>query len=238
MISVCIATYNGEKYIKEQLDSILSQLDYEDEVIISDDGSQDATIEIINAYRDHRIKLFNHKAELDYTNHERVTQNFENALKKSKGDLIFLSDQDDVWESNKVIKCKEFLKEYDFVVHQMNLISNSGKHLLPNSYYKNVLPKLWLKNVIHEKIWGCCICFRREVLNFVMPFPTKLIGHDYWISTISIAKFNCTLLNEKLIKYRVHDDSVSYHKKNTLLYKIRYRIILLFQLMLRMHFNR
>ena len=97
-ISVCIATYNGERYIREQLDSILSQLSLDDEVIISDDGSKDSTIEIISSYLDSRIKVFKNNGKHGYVG------NFENALNHSSGDFIFLSDQDDIWELQKIEK--------------------------------------------------------------------------------------------------------------------------------------
>ena len=95
MISVCIATYNGEKYIKEQLDSILPQLKKLDEIIISDDKSKDKTLKIIKTLNDSRIKIF--------TNPKKgLISNFENAITKSSGDYIFLSDQDDIWHENKI----------------------------------------------------------------------------------------------------------------------------------------
>ena len=89
MISVCIATYNGEHYINQQLKSILSQLSYNDEIIISDDSSNDKTINIIESFNDKRIKL------LKYQKYFNPIYNFENTLKNVSGDYIFLSDQDD-----------------------------------------------------------------------------------------------------------------------------------------------
>ena len=108
MISVCMATYNGERYIKRQIDSILYQLGEDDELIISDDGSTDRTLEIIKKYNDSRIKIYEHikKAELSKVKKLRnfyyATSNFENALIHSRGEYIFLADQDDIWESEKV----------------------------------------------------------------------------------------------------------------------------------------
>ena len=90
MVSVCMATYNGEKYIKEQIDSILSEIKENDEIVISDDNSTDCTVEIIKSYNDDRIKLY-------HSNARNFKKNFENARNKAKGDIIFLSDQDDVW---------------------------------------------------------------------------------------------------------------------------------------------
>mgnify|MGYP003392825684 CR=1 FL=1 len=100
MISVCIATYNGEKYIGEQIASILKQLNANDEVIISDDGSTDATLSIIKTFQDPRIRVI-----LGPQKHS-PTLNFENVLHHAQGDYIFLSDQDDVWKTNKVAKNK------------------------------------------------------------------------------------------------------------------------------------
>ncbi|MCG2791916.1 MAG: glycosyltransferase, partial [Weeksellaceae bacterium] len=107
MISVCLATYNGEKYLEAQIKSILKQLSVDDELIISDDRSTDNTISVINKFDDNRIKIFINK------NKNGVAHNFENALLKATGDYIFLSDQDDIWADNKVDVLLKELKEYD-----------------------------------------------------------------------------------------------------------------------------
>lgn len=123
MISVCIATHNGEKYIKEQLDSILCQLSTEDEVVISDDGSTDSTLEILSDYNDSRIKVYQYKQPYKSRHpHSYVCKNFENALKHAEGDYIFLSDQDDYWMEGKVDKCVELLKTNLLVVHNADLV--------------------------------------------------------------------------------------------------------------------
>ena len=93
MISVCIATYNGEKYIEEQIASILPQLKENDEIIISDDYSTDNTIQVLTKINSKKIKIFKNQGEKGYTS------NFENAIKQAKGNYIFLCDQDDVWLS-------------------------------------------------------------------------------------------------------------------------------------------
>lgn len=104
MISVCVATYNGEMYIRQQLQSILCQLADSDEVIISDDGSTDGTLTVIREINDKRIRL------IDGPRRQSPTLNFENALRQAKGDHIFLSDQDDVWKPEKVAVCMKWLK--------------------------------------------------------------------------------------------------------------------------------
>ena len=107
-ISVCMTTYNGENHIAEQLESILKQLNGNDELIISDDGSSDKTIEIINEFKDTRIRLF-------LNSFRNIILNFEFALSKATGSIIFLSDQDDIWYDNKVSELVKILKKYDLV---------------------------------------------------------------------------------------------------------------------------
>lgn len=95
MISVCMAAYNGEKYIKDQLSSILKQIGPNDEVVISDDGSKDKTKNIVDSLNDTRIRYVENR------NKHGFTHNFENALRLAQGDYIFLADQDDIWLDNK-----------------------------------------------------------------------------------------------------------------------------------------
>lgn len=119
LVSVCMATYNGGRYIREQVDSILHQefkenQNVELELVVSDDGSTDDTIEILESYHDVRIKIFQHhnKRKYKYLNATRACKcNFENAMSKAKGDYIFLSDQDDVWYPWKIDKQLTMLRK-------------------------------------------------------------------------------------------------------------------------------
>ena len=103
MISVCMATYNGEKYIRQQICSIISQIGEGDEVIISDDGSTDSTLDTIRSMADSRIRIVKGPCR------RSPTLNFENALSHAQGDYIFLADQDDVWLPGKVSACVQWL---------------------------------------------------------------------------------------------------------------------------------
>ncbi len=108
MVSVCIATHNGEEYIESQISSILPQLRENDEIIVSDDGSKDRTLDIVNAFKDKRIKVHILKSEpvlKKHSNFYNATKNFENAIKNANGDFIFLCDQDDIWYNNKIEIC-------------------------------------------------------------------------------------------------------------------------------------
>lgn len=230
MISVCMATYNGEKYIKEQLDSILCQLGTSDELIISDDGSTDNTISIIQSYNDSRIHILNHVPNPSYSGHEKVSSNFENALKNAHGDYIFLSDQDDIWCKDKVKKCVNEMQSSLFVVHNMKIIDENGNMVKNTRYNDNPLPKNWLAIVYHMRLWGCCMAFRKECLAFILPFPDRLLAHDYWLAALCIKKVRCSYIELPLINYREHSDSVSYKRHRSIFYKISYRFKLLFEI--------
>lgn len=138
MITVCMATYNGEKYIEEQLESVLMQLHSNDEVIISDDGSGDSTVDLIRTFNDPRIRL------LVGNNFFSPTQNFENALKYAKGDYIFLCDQDDVWLPDKVESMLQYLLQYDLVVSDCKVVDAE----------LNVISQSFLWGVRQEKVFG------------------------------------------------------------------------------------
>jgi glycosyltransferase involved in cell wall biosynthesis len=124
-ISVCIATYNGEKYIRQQLGSILCQIGESDEIIISDDSSSDRTVEIIKTFDDKRIRL------LENNRFHSPAYNFENALEKATGDIIFLSDQADIWLEVMV----GLLQQYDLVVSDC-IIINENEDILQESFFK------------------------------------------------------------------------------------------------------
>jgi glycosyltransferase involved in cell wall biosynthesis len=181
MISVCLATYNGEKYIKEQLISILVQLGSTDEVIVSDDHSTDKTLDIVRQINDNRIKIFYNMKENGYT------RNFENALEKVTGDIVFLSDQDDVWVDNKVQECLLGLKKNDFVVHDGKIV-NENLNEKYNSIFKfrNVKSGFFI-NFLNIKYLGCCMVFKRNVLYKALPFPPNqyLTTHDSWLTLVA-----------------------------------------------------
>ncbi len=104
-LSICMATHNGGRFLREQMDSILNQLKADDELIISDDNSFDDTIEIIQACQDNRIKLLRSKK------FNSPAKNFEHALASCKNEIIFLADQDDVWHLNKIKVMTEALTD-------------------------------------------------------------------------------------------------------------------------------
>lgn len=227
-----MATYNGEKYIKEQLDSILCQLSESDEIIISDDGSTDSTMEIIKGYYDSRIKLYSN------TNRKGVVGNFENALGKSKGDFIFLADQDDVWMLNKVEKCVALLNNFDLVVSDCYVTDSKLNILYPSFFAMRGSKPGFLNNLWKNTYLGACIAFKSSLLDRVLPIPKTLpVYHEGWIASLADITGRVCFFPEQLIYYRRHENNISKTaEKSTfpLHKKISYRIHLLILVILRL----
>ncbi|PWV53544.1 glycosyltransferase family 2 protein [Chitinophaga sp. S165] len=228
MISVCMATYNGELFIREQINSILPQLGQGDELIISDDGSTDSTVEIIKGIEDSRIKLL-------HGNFRNVIKNFGNALSNVSGDFVFLADQDDIWEEKKVERSLEILKEYDLVVSDSVIVDEHLQLLYPSFFDFYGSGKGMLKNVLKSTYFGSCMAFRRSLLQQSLPFPdTREIGHDLWIGLVGEMTGKVCFLKEPLIKYRRHNTaftSAGTGKSNRRLYvKLKGRVIMAWEI--------
>lgn len=232
MISVCMATYNGERFIKEQIDSILCQLSPDDELIISDDGSTDRTLERIASCNDKRIKVLHHRSFSSkfYKNSKLpvASFNFENALKHAKGDYIFLSDQDDIWLPNKVKQSIEALKTSNFVLSNFSVITDEGNLKTKKFYEKNPIKKSLLKNVLKPHFIGCCLCFDKFILRKILPFPKTTLSHDFWIGLVSLKFGKVSFIDEPLILHRVGNFNTSTAccaSENSFFTKIQYRLL-------------
>jgi glycosyltransferase involved in cell wall biosynthesis len=198
-----MATYNGEKYIRQQLGSILGQIGESDEIIISDDFSSDRTVEIIKTFDDKRIRL------LENNRFHSPAYNFENALEKATGDIIFLSDQDDIWLENKVKIMMGLLRQYELVVSDC-IIINENENILQESFFKiRGSKKGLLNNLVKNSYVGCCMAFNRRILDIALPFPDNLPMHDMWIGMIGELYGKTYFCDQKLVKYRRHDHSAS-----------------------------
>ena len=202
-ISVCIAAFNGANYIREQISSVLPQLGENDEIVVSDDGSTDDTIAILESFKDQRIKLLVNEGKHGFI------WNFENALKEAKGDIIFLCDQDDIWKPDKVKVVLSALKDHDIVLHDAEIIDKDG--VKTGILYSDGLHKregFW-SNLWKTRWLGCCMAFRRNVLEYALPFPSHIVGHDGWISVVGLAKFDYYYIPDVLMWYRRHGDNAS-----------------------------
>lgn len=209
-ISVCMATYNGERFVAEQLQSILNQLGPDDEVVISDDGSTDNTINIVRAFGDSRLRL------LAGQSFRSVVLNFENALKYAKGEYIFLADQDDVWLPNKVDRMLTELQVVDLVVSDCTFVDETGQ-IIGASYFNTYNSgRGVVKNFIKNTYLGNCMAFRRSVLSVILPFPASLckasklsLYHDVWIGILVNILFRVRFIPEVLSAYRRHSANAS-----------------------------
>jgi glycosyltransferase involved in cell wall biosynthesis len=198
-----MATYNGGKYIYAQLESIVKQLSKNDEVVISDDSSADDTVDIINNFKDKRIQLYEN-------NHfHSPILNFENALKKASGNIIFLSDQDDIWLDNKVKIMAKLLLSYDLVISDCILV-DENEAVLNDSFFKlrGSGPGI-IHNLIRNSFLGCCMAFNSNLLIKALPFPRGTPMHDMWIGMIGEVFGKTYFCKEKLVKYRRHCENVS-----------------------------
>lgn len=206
-VSVAMATYNGEKYLKQQVDSILSQLSSEDELIISDDHSSDQTLSIIEKYKkvDHRVKLFMNEES-------GVTSNFENAIKHTQNDIIFLSDQDDIWKPEKVETVKSYYEKnpkIQMIMSDITVVDNEVKTTIESFYEFRGSRSGVIKNIIKNSYIGCAMSFRKELKAQVLPIPRKVPMHDMWIGLVADMNKSALLIPEKLIYYRRHDATVT-----------------------------
>lgn len=232
MISVCITTYNGEKYIKDQIMSIISQLSENDEIIVSDDGSTDSTLHILQSLNIGIMKIVMNDGPKGYT------PNFENALRHCSGDYIFLSDQDDVWCPGKISKCMELFKKYDFIISDATVVDRDC-NILHSSFWEIRKPyKSLPMNLLKFGFLGCCMAFKRKVLEKALPIPARydLCTYDNWIFLISAARYKVFFLDEQLIFYRRHGENTSRINKDSstkTLFRIKYRIYLVYNLIKR-----
>lgn len=203
MISVCLATFNGSAYVAEQLRSVLAQLGPDDEVVVGDDGSTDDTLAIIARLNDARIQLLAGGGRLG------VVRNFERTLMASRGEVIFLCDQDDVWLPDKVERCLAALAVFPLVVTDCAVVDADLNPLSPSFFrLRNSRPGV-LHNLWRNSYLGCCMAFRRELLVDALPFPAGIPMHDMWLGLLAEFRGGTAFLPEQSLLYRRHGANVS-----------------------------
>ncbi|MHC9000567.1 glycosyltransferase family 2 protein [Enterococcus bulliens] len=203
MISVCLVTYNGAFFLKQQLDSILIQLADEDEVLISDDGSTDETLSIIDAYHDPRIQLFQGPRQ-------GVIKNVEFVLQQAQGEFIFLADQDDIWHPDKVKKMIAVFKnnpKVQVVVSDLVIVDEHAQVLHASYFDYRQVKAGFFQNILKNSFIGAAMAFRRELLQTAFPFPNHLPMHDMWLGLIAVNQVY--FLAEPLVDYRRHEKNAS-----------------------------
>lgn len=220
-VDILLATYNGEKYIRPQLDSILKQTHSNFRLLVSDDSSSDSTREILKEYakNDKRIILFFQEKNLG------VIKNFEFLLKKVENNYYMFSDQDDIWKENKIEKSLKHIidTKSDLVYSDLEVV-DENLNVIYSSYWKlkgiynkikryNNFESLYLNNFVT----GCTIISKKELIEKVLPLPntSKYVLHDYWISLIISQSGKISYIDAPLIKYRQHKNNKIGSKKRS-----------------------
>lgn len=228
-ISVCMAAYNGERFIHEQLTSILAQLSSEDEIVIVDDASSDETVAIAESFCDGRIRI------LQQGRNHGVIKTFGHALEEAKGEIIFLADQDDIWRMDKVVKINGMFSacpDISLVISNCSIIDADG----------NITSESWCKsgsfqagalhNLVRNRYRGCQMAFRRSILGYCLPFPPDIPMHDMWIGIVNQFVGRTGFIDEPLVFYRRHDQNKSPEKHAPIVQMIRWRWALVKNLVL------
>lgn len=208
-IDILMATYNGEKYLVEQLDSIINQTYHNWNLLIRDDNSTDKTLKIIQNYhkKDKRIKILK-----DNKGNLGIVRNFEELLKSSESEFIMFSDQDDIWVENKLdmyLKMIEKIKNKGFMIHSDAILFDKNKsNILKDTFISKKAINRGLENVFFNYfVQGATILISKEIKNFILPFPKEVYLHDRYIHLISELFFERIFVNKALIYYRQHGDN-------------------------------
>ena len=233
-VSIAMATYNGENFIAQQIESIFAQTYKDFELIICDDSSTDRTIQIIQTFmkKHSNIKLFQNQRNIGYL------KNFEKLINLCKSDYIALSDQDDIWIETKLeIEMKELLKiqnisnKVPIMVHSDLMMINQKSEITQESYFKYRDYKLKKTEDLGQILGPCgvmgnTLLFNKYLKDMILPFPDTLENHDYWIAVVNELFGKRVTINRQLVQYRIHDKNTSNSKaeltdKKTLLHIIK-----------------
>jgi len=217
-ISVLVAAYNGEKYISQQLESILPQLGPNDELLISDDSRTPKTREACEPFlRDGRVRYFEGP-------HAGVDKNKEFLLSQCTGDVAFLADQDDVWMPNKVKRVMAVIRSGACcVLHNARLTDGNLSPIGQTLFETRGVGKGTVRNILRNGYTGCCMALTREAFEAAMPFPEKIPMHDQWLGLVSERVGRVELISDPLILWRRNEGSMT-GGKTGLLQKLIWRV--------------
>jgi len=230
-VSVALCTYNGQKYIEEQMNSLLLQTRLPDEIVICDDFSTDGTFDIVSGFSKSSASI------TVYRNPANVgpTLNFERAIKLCSGDIIFLSDQDDIWMSDKIeVMLNEFKKDPDIgmvfgnayvVDERLRTIGTLWEMLDFSQKEKEAFISGKAIDILAKRnfVTGMAMAVRRSALKDTFPFA-RLWVHDEWIAIIVACQSKVVLLNRTVVFYRQHSNQQIGIKRRSFFRKLRSRI--------------
>lgn len=211
-VSVALCTYNGERYIADQLDSILNQTHVPDEIVVRDDGSTDRTLEILNEYATDAPELFDIEQHAENTG---VAKNFESAIRACTGDYIALSDQDDVWHEEKLARQLAALSESDaalachnstLVTDSMDPIGDLWADLIPAYIPESeTRPTDTFRQLVRRNfVQGATVLLDAEYVDEILPLPAAW-HHDYYLAIQACLRGGIIVLDDELLSYRQHE---------------------------------
>ena len=202
-----MAVYNGAAFLKAQVESILHQLRSDDELIVVDDASQDNSMRILQEMHDPRLQIHRNARNVG------VLATFERALGLAGGEIVFLSDQDDVWLAAKVAKVLQvFISDprATMVVTDALVIDEHGQTLNPSFFsLRGDFSPGFMRNFIKNKYVGCTLSFRRTMLRRFLPIPPDVPMHDVWFGLLNEIYGRTRYIDEPLIAYRRHRRNAS-----------------------------
>ena len=207
-VSVCMAAYRGEAYIKEQIDSILSELGPDDELVIVDDASPDNTVEVVETYSgDSRIRLVRNEVNMGYV------RTFDRAVSLARGQYLFLSDQDDVWIPGRLQRMLDALQGAAVVASNYAVLGQeeTGKRIvLRSSDSGHNLRNIFAVLVGYRPYFGCGMAIRADALALFAPIPSYVFeSHDLWLALSANVAGQVVHLDEPTLYRRLHDNNVT-----------------------------
>jgi glycosyltransferase involved in cell wall biosynthesis len=232
-----MATYNGERYVREQLDSILEQLGSDDEVVVVDDASSDGTVEVIEQLGDARVTVVRHAENRGYVS------SFEEAIFRANGEYLFLSDQDDIWIPGRVDSMVKALGSARLVVGnpvhfggevtpflRLRLRSSDSNHRV-----RNILGII----VGYRLHWGSAMAIRSDFKRLVLPFPAGTVeSHDQWLALAANVAGDARYLDDDVVLHRLHSANVTPGGIRGIRAIVRARVQFLKELLIAIHRRR
>jgi len=215
-VSVCMATFNGAAYLREQIDSILSQLHPEDELIISDDHSTDDTRSIVASYQDTRIRSITNPRKRGHV------QNFAHAMEHATGEFIALSDQDDIWTENRLERMLDKLRgmpQYSLVAGDLTEFDSSGVLAIQTAL--GPCPRsrfVQISGIIlgRYRYFGSAFLFRKDLTRYILPIPGYIEAHDIWIAMNATLRGKTVHLEETTLMRRLHENNLTPRRRRGL----------------------
>ncbi|MFN8438138.1 MAG: glycosyltransferase [Cytophagales bacterium] len=214
-ISIALCTYNGEKFIRDQINSFINQTIIPNEIVVCDDKSTDKTLEILNEFKKEHLNI--HFEILSNTSTLGVVKNFEKAISNCSGDIILLSDQDDLWVDNKIEKIVNYFiieTEIDVVFTNGYLMGNKEGTLWDYAKFKSNRQKFWnnhgalLSFLKYKSICtGASMAIRKRAFSYILPINNDSnVLHDCWIGINAAYQNRIGFLPDKLFYYRIHSE--------------------------------